>query len=239
MATRGEIPQGACRAVDNLGRPCVFWFTMESMTAIDAARPRSRALWSDVRFFVGILLIAASVAGVWFVVAAARETAPVFAAARTIVAGQELSSSDVRVVEVALGQVGDAYLEPDALGDGLVVTRTIEAGELVPASAVGSAAAARTTSVVLRSAVDVPESVVPGSVVEVWSAPLITRGEYDAPRILVADAVVVSVTRDDSMIGGGAAALELVIARSDVAATLAAIAGDAALSVVPTTGVSR
>jgi hypothetical protein len=38
------------------------------------------------------------------------------------------------------------------------------------------------------------------------------------------------------MIGGGAAALELVIPRSDVASTLAAMAGDAALSVVPTAG---
>ena len=47
---------------------------------------------------------------------------------------------------------------------------------------------------------------------------------------------VVSVTRDDSMIGGGAAALELVIPRSEVAATLAAMADESALSVVPTSG---
>ena len=47
---------------------------------------------------------------------------------------------------------------------------------------------------------------------------------------------VVSVTRDDSMIGGGAAALELVIPRDDVSATLAAMADESALSIVPTTG---
>lgn len=187
-----------------------------------------------MRFFLGIVLVAASVAGVWFVVSASRQTVPVFAAARTIVPGEAVSGDDVRVVDVALGQVGGAYLDADALTDGLVAVRTIESGELVPQSAVGDAAAAHTTSVVLRSAVDVPGSVEAGTVVEVWAAPQI-EGGYDEPRILVADATVVSVTRDDSMIGAGSAALELVIARSEVAAMLAAMADEAALSVVPTT----
>ncbi|GAA3205803.1 SAF domain-containing protein [Microbacterium terregens] len=209
------------------------------MTAIETARPRPRAFWGDARFILGILLVVASVAGVWFVVAAARQTAPAFAASRTIVPGQAISSDDVRVVEVALGQVGEAYLSPDALADGLVATRTIESGELVPRTAVGDAAGLRTTSLVLRSAVDVPASVGAGSVVEVWAAPLLERGRYDAPRILVADATVVSVTRDDSMIGGGSAALEVVIPRADVAAALAAMADESALSVIPTSGATR
>ncbi|MET0734402.1 MAG: SAF domain-containing protein [Microbacterium sp.] len=209
------------------------------MTALDAPRPLRRAAWADTRFLLGILLIAASVAGVWFVVSAARQTAPVFAAAHTIVPGEALSAGDLRIVDVALGQVGDAYLTPEALADGLVATRTIAEGELVPHSATGEAAQARTTSVVLRSTVDVPASVDAGAVVEVWSAPLLEHGEYDAPRILVADATVVTVTRDDSMIGGGVAALELVIPRADVAAVLAAISDESALSVVPTAGGSR
>jgi hypothetical protein len=208
------------------------------MTAHET-RARPRAFWGDARFFLGILLVVASVAGVWFVVSASRQTVPAFAASRTIVAGQAISGDDVRLVDVALGQVGGAYLEPDALGDGLVATRTIESGELVPRAAVGDAAALRTTSVVLRSAVDVPGSIDTGSVVEVWAAPLLERGSYDVPRILVADATVVSVARDESMIGGGSAALEIVIPRSDVAATLAAMADESALSVVPTSGASR
>ncbi|MET0673754.1 MAG: SAF domain-containing protein [Microbacterium pygmaeum] len=208
------------------------------MTALEPVRARPRAFWADMRFFLGIVLVAASVAGVWFVVSASRQTVPVFAAARTIVPGEAVSGDDMRVVDVALGQVGGAYLDADALTDGLVAVRTIESGELVPQSAVGDAAAAHTTSVVLRSAVDVPGSVEAGTVVEVWAAPQI-EGGYDEPRILVADATVVSVTRDDSMIGAGSAALELVIARSEVAAMLAAMADESALSVVPTVGATR
>ena len=209
------------------------------MTAVDAPRPARRRAWGDARFVLGLLLIVASVAGVWFVVSAARQTAPVFAATRTIVPGEALTSDDLRVVDVGLGQLADAYMSPESLDEGVVATRTIEAGELVPASATGAAALAQTTSVVLRSTVDVPASIDAGSVVEVWAAPLLERGLYDAPRILVADATVVAVTRDDSMIGGAAATLELVIARADVATVLGSIADQAALSVVPTIGASR
>ncbi|WP_194409065.1 SAF domain-containing protein [Microbacterium cremeum] len=204
------------------------------MSAIENARAPRRAFWGDARFFLGILLVVASVAGVWLVVAAARQTVPVYAAARTIVPGQVIAADDLRIVDVALGPLADTYLSPDDLGDAAVATRTIASGELVPTASVGGADSARTTSVVVRSTVDVPASVTAGTVVEVWSAPPLERGAYDEPRILVADATVVSVTRDDSMIGGGAAALELVIPRADVAATLAAMADEAALSVVPT-----
>ena len=206
------------------------------MTAAEHSRTPRRAFWGDARFLLGILLIAASVAGVWFVVTAARQTAPVYAAARTIVPGQALTAEDLRQVDVALGPVGDAYLAAGGLAERMVAMRTIEAGELVPLDAVGDADRARTTNVVVRSAVDVPASVDPGASVEIWAAPLREPGEYDAPRILVAEATVVSVTRDEAIMGGGSAALELVIPRADVAATLAAMADESALSVVPTPG---
>jgi hypothetical protein len=208
------------------------------MSDTESVRPPRRAFWGDARFFLGILLVVASVAGVWLVVASARQTVPVYAAARTIVPGEVIAPGDLRVVDVALGSVADTYLSADEFGEAAVATRTIAAGELVPVGAIGSADSTRTTSVVVRSTVDVPASVGAGSVVEVWSAPPLEQGEYDEPRILVADATVVSVTRDDSMIGGGAAALELVVPRSDVAAILAAMADEAALSVVPTMGES-
>lgn len=193
---------------------------------------RRRGFWTDARFFLGIVLIVASVAGVWAVVALSRQTSPVYAATRTIVPGQTVSASDLTVVEVALGHVRDAYLAPGAALDG-VATRTVHAGELVPADATVSADRSRVTTVVVRSAVDVPSGVRTGTAVELWAAAQRERGVYDAPRVLIPRATVVSVTRDDSMIGGGSAALELVIPREDVAAALAAVSAQSALSVVP------
>ena len=204
--------------------------------ASDPVRTPRRAFWGDARFFLGVLLVAASVAGVWLVVTAARQTVPVYAAAHTLVPGQVIEPGDLEVVDVALGALAGAYLPAEHSTGALVATRTVEAGELVPAASVGEARSARTTNVVVRSAVDVPASVGAGAVVEVWAAPIREDGGYDEPRVLVADATVVSVTRDDSMIGGGAAALELVIPRADVPATLAAMADESALSIVPATG---
>ena len=209
------------------------------MIASDSPPARPRAFWADTRFIVGIVLIVASVAGVWFVVSAARQTVPVFAATRTIVPGEEVDATVLRVVDVALGPVSDAYAAPGMLEPGAIATRTIDAGELVPLSAVGAASASDLTSVVLRSATDVPAAVVAGARVEIWSAAALEHGQYEQPRILVPDATVATVTRDDSMVGDDSAALELVIPRADVAATLAAIAGGAALSVVPAAGGAR
>lgn len=212
---------------------------MDAMTAQDPPRQRPRALWADARFLIGAMLVVASIVGVWLVVAAARQTSPVFAAARTIAPGEPITAGDLRVVDVALGSLEDTYLVPTRLTADTVATRTIHAGELVPAEALGAAEVARTTIVVVRSATEVPASVGAGAAVEVWSAPLDAEGVRAEPRILVADATVTEVTRDESMMGGGAASVELVIPREDVADVLAAISGEAALSVVPSVGASR
>ena len=206
------------------------------MTAAVSPRPTRASTRPDLRLILGIILVLASILGVWFTVQAARTTAPAYVATRTIVPGEAVTADVVRSVEVSLGGLSESYLSTADVESGLVATRTIEVGELVPAAAVGSADAARTTRVVVRSAVDVPASVAAGTVVEVWAAPQRERGVYDAPRILVADATVVSVARDESMIGGGAAQLELVIPRSDVAAALTAMSDQSALSVVPVAG---
>lgn len=209
------------------------------MTALASTRSRSRRFWGDARFLFGVLLIVASVAGVWLVVTSARQTVPVLAASRTIVPGQAVTSDDVRIVDVALGQAGEAYLSPGALQDGLVAVRTIGAGELLPAQAVGDASGARVTSVVIDTVADVPAATEEGTRVELWSAPLVERGVHDTPRILVADATVAAVRRDQAVLGASRATLELVIPRADVAATLAALSDGSALSVVPIAGEAR
>lgn len=211
------------------------------MSVTEPARPRPRPFWADARFLLGLTLIVASVAGVWLVVLAARQSEPVFAAARTIIPGEEVTAADLRVVDVGLGGVSETYAAPVDLEPGTVAVRTVEAGELVPRSALGAPESATRTTVVMRTNTDVPAAVRPGSDVEVWVAPAPERGadaddEAHAPRILVPSATVASVTRDEGVVAGTSVSLELVIARADVPAALAAIAAGATVSVVPGTG---
>jgi len=206
------------------------------MTPIEPPVRRARPLWADVRFLLGVVLIVVSVAGVWLVVAAARQTTPILVAARPLVPGHELGPRDLRVVEVALGAAASSYLSAGTAASGLVATRAVAEGELVPVDAVGDASAGSVTRVVLRSDVDVPASVAAGSTVEVWAAPLAETGGHAPPRILVADAVVASVTEPEGVMGGGAASVEVVIPRADAADVLAAVAEGDALAVLPVVG---
>ncbi|WP_460774874.1 SAF domain-containing protein [Microbacterium sp. GXF7504] len=199
-------------------------------------RPRARSVWVDPRFLIGIVVVAVSIAGVWFVVASARQTAPVLVAARTLVAGEPVRSGDVRVTEVALGTVADDYAVPGALADDAVALRTVPAGELVPVDAVGTAEAVRTTVVVVPSGTAVPAAVAAGTRVEVWVAPAGTDGAVEPPRILVADATVARLVADEALVASRGASLELVVPRADVPDLLAALAADAVLSVVPAAG---
>lgn len=197
-------------------------------------RPQ-RAFWGDIRFLIGIALVALSVAGVWLVVSSAGRTSPVLQANRTIVQGETLVSSDFQVVEVSLGPLTSDYLAPQDLEPGQIAARTLIEGELVPAAAAAEADSGRTTTLVIQSSTGIPEDVGPGTVVELWHAPPLADGRsHDAPRILVADATVASVVESDGMLEASGTGIEVVIDRSDVADVLAAVTGGSALSVVPT-----
>lgn len=207
-------------------------------TTTSSIRSRPRALWSDARFLLGVVLVVVSIAGVWWVVTAAKQTAPVFVAARTLVPGEALVAADLQIVEAALGGAGDAYATPQSMGAGLVMTRTVDAGEMIPLSAVGAADDAASTTIVVRSSGDIPAGVRPGSVVELWVVAEGEDGRYAAPRVLVPRAIVASVDTDDSMMAAGGAQVEMVIARTEVADTLAAQTDGARLSIVPISAVS-
>lgn len=198
--------------------------------------PRSRrAFWGDLRFLIGIVLVAASIGGVWLVVSSSTATAPVLQANRTIVTGEALVSADFQVVEVSLGAAMGGYLAPHDLSPGQVAQRTIADGELLPRSAMADADSARKTTIVIDSNTGLPADLAAGAVVEVWHAPPLDDGNtaYEAPRLLVADVVVAAVTKSEGMLASSGAMAEVVIDRTDVPAVLAAITGGSALSIVP------
>lgn len=191
-----------------------------------------RTPWGDARFYIGIALVALSIIGVWLIVNASRSTVPVLRADRTITQGEALSSSDFSVVDVSLGAVSDGYLSPQDLTAGQIATRSMAQGELLSSAAVGDAADARTTTLVVESSVGLPAGIEAGTVVELWQAPPLEDG-FDEPRILVADVTVASLVETEGMMAQDHPAVELVIDRSDVSDVLSAITGGAALSVVP------
>lgn len=197
------------------------------------ARPQ-RAFWNDARFLIGVALVIVSVAGVWLLVSTARHTTPVLQASRTIVQGEPLTSADFRVVDVSLGTVTGDYLAPQDLDSGLIAARTVSEGELMPTTATAAEESVRTTTIVVQSGVGVPADVDAGTVIELWQSPPTPDGRgFDAPRLLIADAIVVGIVESRGMVADARDTVEIVIDRSDVADVLAAITGGSSMSVVP------
>lgn len=200
------------------------------------SRPR-RAFWGDLRFLIGIALVALSITAVWLIVTVSDDAAPVLQAKRTLVRGEPLTSDDFQVVEVGLGLLAAQYLGPEDLEPDQIATRTLAKGEIVPKEALTDASRSRTTTIVIDSGTGIPEDVQAGTVVELWQAPPIDGGRsFDTPRILVADVVVHDVLESDGVLADTGTRLEVVIDRADVADVLAAVTGRSALSVVPVGG---
>lgn len=194
---------------------------------------RPRPVWFDMRFLIGIVLVVASALGVWAIVHAARTTQPVLAAAHAIVPGQAVTAADLVELETRLGDAGERYLDPDALGAGMVATRVISEGELVPVAAIGTVDDVDLTTLVVRSALDVPTGIVAGSAVELWATPLEGPGQYGEPVVIVTHAIIAEVRTDESMVSRAGADLEVVVSRDEVAVVLEHVAGGSAMSAVP------
>jgi len=194
----------------------------------------------DVRLIIGIVLVVGSIAGVLAVVSAADKRVSVYAASSSLSPGDRIDMGDLLVRQVALDVAGDLYLGPgDLPNDGLVAVAVVRSGELVPLSAVGSLGGERSTSLVLQLNVRVSSAVVPGAVVDVWSAAaasgdVTTLGAFGPPIVLVSDAVVQRKVDDEGIIAGSDGdSVEVLVPRVRIARLLQAIANGDALAIVP------
>lgn len=201
-------------------------------TKVDAGRGRRRA-WFDPRFAIGILLVVASVVGVFAVVSAADRTTTVYAATGPLAAGDRVTAADLTPARVRVAGAERRYLTDERMpAAGVLVTRAVGAGELVPLSAVGRASASSTRVVVaVRGAL--PASVGPGAVVDLWSAERLERDGYGPPAVLADGVTVVRLVEAAGIVAKDTASVELQVPRRAVAAVLQAQANESALSVVP------
>jgi hypothetical protein len=204
---------------------------------------RRRSFWFDPRFAIGLALVVLSVVGVVGLVSAANASVDVLAAAKTLTPGERVTAADLVATSVRAGRIERLYLQPkDVPRGGLVLTRAVAAGELVPASAVGSEAGAGLTSVVVSVNDSLAASIAPAVRVDLWSAARAdtsadggaAASSYATPGVLVPSAIVVRILDQKSLVGTGTGtSVELLVPKSATAGVLDAVANGAELSVVP------
>jgi hypothetical protein len=222
---------------------------------------RRRSFWFDPRFAIGVVLVVVSVLGVGALVNAANASVDVLAARSTLTPGQKVHASDLAETSVRVSRTADLYLRAsDVPSAGLIVTRAIAAGELVPQSAVGSEAGQLLTSIVVSVNSALASSVTAGSRVDLWSAQPAEAaavgdaagggssdadtngnadtstggvGQFAAPTVLVSSAIVVRLVDQKNLVASNGSSVELLMPKSAAATVLDAIANGAVLSVLP------
>ncbi len=199
--------------------------TTTSPPASRLARPR----WRDLRLLLGLGLVLTSVLAGARLLASADDTEPVWVAARDLGAGTTLSTDDLTTREVRLGSAAAAYLgvggAPPA---GYVLTRSVAAGELVPAAAVvgPDAADQRRLVTVPVERFHYPGDLARGARVDVYVTGKVTAERASPqPQLVLADALVDDVQREAGRLGpsGTGVGVVLSVGPDDVSALVGAL----------------
>lgn len=193
-----------------------------------------RPSWRDPRLLIGLLLIALSVVAVSTIVASADRTTEFYAAKQTLTPGTVVEKSHLVVVSARVG--GTSYLAADAAPWGQVVTRVVEAGEMLPAAALADAEDFDGRPVAVQSSLPLATGIGPGALVDVY---LTVEGADGKPQTSqVGSALVVDqVTRDQSAFGSRTGETVYVVVPSrDITRFLDALATDGEISVVGLAG---
>jgi len=191
-------------------------------------------LWFDPRLAIGLALVVASVAGVTAIVTTADRTSAVYVARSALAVGDHVDAGDVNLAHVRLGASETRYVTPGRLPRaGLLVTRTVQAGELIPVGAVGTRAGESVTSVVVSVRPALAESVVAGSVVDVWAAKKTGPSQFAPPDVLVPAASVVRIIAPTGLMAAtDGQSVEILVPKSMVGPALESVANGDVVSVV-------
>lgn len=201
------------------------------MSAVKGRKPRR---WVDPRLLLGALLVASSVLGVVAVLVVGNRTEVAYAASSTIAPGQLVTLGDLVALEVTLGSSAEAYLSAETAPAGeFIVTQAVQAGELVPRSAIGDADSSR-SSVIIEITGGLPTELGAGSAVELWASQESSPGSYGAPVMASANAIVARILpREGTLSSSQVDRVELLLPKPEIPALLAVINNDARLALVP------
>lgn len=205
------------------------------MVHLQGEAPRlKKPSWKDPRLLIGLMLVLASTAGVIALLESQDSTTEVYAAREDIPVGSALSLEDVVAVPVNLGDSADAYRPVDeGFPDDAVATRLIPRGELIPASAIGSADDLDRKPVGLTVEDPLPSGTAAGDRVDVWVSLRADTNTYEEPRLLLEAAEIAELTVGESALGGSASTLvQVLVEDAAMPQLLDALSNEARIAVV-------
>lgn len=195
---------------------------------------RSRSVWRDPRFLLGVALIIASVSLTTWIVNRATEGDELYRLNANIALGQPILTN--QLVPVEARTTSDAYVRVGALPEEAIATRSLSKGELLPTAAVSSTAQSGRRQVVIDVASRIPSSVTIGDRVEIWSVrnESVIGEPAGEPIVLTREAVILTVTESEAGLGvEHLRSVEVSVPEADLARLLTATGADVRLIIVP------
>mgnify|MGYP003362457454 FL=1 len=135
-----------------------------------------------------------------------------------------------------------AYVRAGDLPAGSVATRSLKAGELLPATAVGPAQEQNLRSILIEVAEGLPAGVRAGDYADLWALPAQSAqssaaGRADAPQaeLIAQNLIIVSIgQKDTGLVSGTTVSVEVLVPIELVGPVLTAVGGQGPLVLVPT-----
>jgi hypothetical protein len=176
----------------------------------------------------------------WYVVAAVavaaiyllvnRPLPEYLVASSDLATGSRIEPTQVTEVRLSLEGTATKYLRPEEFHSGLVVTRPVLAGELIPASALSEQINPRFTQLVIRPSALPASQVRVGNRVAIWAA---SRDELAMPRLLVGAAEVTALIAAEGLFSDALPRVQVLIPRTSSGAMVQALASGNEIYLLP------
>lgn len=150
---------------------------------------------------------------------------------RSVAAGESLNQVSWNSVNANLGNLSGQYLLAGKRPAGFA-SQTLESGQLVPKSSISLLSPGQVARVVVTTKTQLGQGIRTGAKVAIWSAEKLQNNQFDAPRRIVANAVVARVIKPQGMFSAASQQVELMIPPIQTPIVLSAMATDSTIFLV-------
>ena len=176
------------------------------------------------------LLVVGSMVGAWVLIEQSKTTEVFLVTKQNLASGTTLTASDLDQIPLSMFEISGSYLQPDALVEGLVLTRPLAAGEAVPVSALTTAEQTNWSNVVLTPALELSSQIEVGTKVSIWSSPHLDFQTFGEPDLLATDIEVVKIIEPQGNFADTSKSVELRVPKNSLQYLIGAITNNDALA---------
>ena len=176
------------------------------------------------------LLVVGSMVGAWVLIEQSKTTEVFLVTKQNLASGTSLTASDLDQIPLSMFEISGSYLQPDALVEGLVLTRPLAAGEAVPVSALTTAELTNWSNVVLTPALELSSQIQVGTKVSIWSSPHLDFQTFGDPLLLATDIEVVKIIEPQGNFADTSKSVELRVPKNSLQYLIGAITNNDALA---------